>query len=201
MQDFHYINISDIPWLQIAQRLGYPNFESVQNREKQLLEEILKKILSVWEPKGTLKNSRILNFKDDKIICEEIEIPSKNLVQIFKNSHKITALLVTAGSKAVEYKEQLLKNNELTKATLADAILSELTDALADELNRFVLRQASLNGFKLTMRFSPGYGDLALNFQKNLLDFLDSNKFQVTLTENYIMIPEKSVTALIGWKK
>lgn len=201
MQDFHYINISDIPWLQIAQRLGYPNFESVQNREKQLLEEILKKILSVWEPKGTLKNSRILNFKDDKIICEDIEIPSKNLVQIFKNSHKITALLVTAGSKAVEYKEQLLKNNELTKATLADAILSELTDALADELNRFVLRQASLNGFKLTMRFSPGYGDLALNFQKNLLDFLDSNKFQVTLTENYIMIPEKSVTALIGWKK
>ncbi len=51
----------------------------------------------------------------------------------------------------------------------------------------------------LSKRFSPGYGDLSLEIQKNLLAYLDAHRrIGIELTENYLMIPQKSVTAILG---
>lgn len=46
-------------------------------------------------------------------------------------------------------------------------------------------------------RFSPGYGDLPLAFQKDLLQWLDTAKeIGVCLTDSLLMTPTKSVTAI-----
>ena len=51
----------------------------------------------------------------------------------------------------------------------------------------------------LTERFSPGYGDLPLGQQEDLFRLLDiSRRIGVSLTESGLMLPQKSVTALIG---
>ena len=51
----------------------------------------------------------------------------------------------------------------------------------------------------LTIRYSPGYGDFPLSFQKEILDFLDAyRKIGLSVTPNYIMIPRKSITAVLG---
>lgn len=48
-------------------------------------------------------------------------------------------------------------------------------------------------------RFSPGYGDLPLETQKQLLELLDAGKLLgVTLTDSLLMTPTKSVTAFVG---
>lgn len=52
---------------------------------------------------------------------------------------------------------------------------------------------------ELTARFSPGYGDLALGEQRRLLSMLDASKtIGLSLTEGSMMVPLKSVTALMG---
>ncbi len=50
-----------------------------------------------------------------------------------------------------------------------------------------------------TWRFSAGYGDLPLDIQKELLKFLNAQRrIGLTVTENSLLIPSKSVTAIIG---
>lgn len=48
-------------------------------------------------------------------------------------------------------------------------------------------------------RFSPGYGDLPLELQRTLLRVLDTGRnIGVTLTDGLLMMPQKSVTAIMG---
>ena len=52
---------------------------------------------------------------------------------------------------------------------------------------------------RMTMRFSPGYGDLAAESQKQLLDILDApRKIGLTCTELCMLTPTKSITAMFG---
>jgi cobalamin-dependent methionine synthase I len=47
-------------------------------------------------------------------------------------------------------------------------------------------------------RFSPGYGDLDLKFQKVFYDLLSMQTLDVTINENYLLSPAKSVIAIAG---
>ena len=55
---------------------------------------------------------------------------------------------------------------------------------------------------QLTDRFSPGYGDLPLTIQREVMAALDCGRtLGITLTESLLMTPSKSVTAIIGMKE
>ena len=54
-------------------------------------------------------------------------------------------------------------------------------------------------GLALRPRFSPGYGDLPLEFQRDFFRILrPQRRIGVTLTDACLMVPSKSVTALVG---
>ena len=51
----------------------------------------------------------------------------------------------------------------------------------------------------ITFRYSPGYGDLPLDVQNSFLRALDAQKkIGLTVSENNLLFPRKSVTAIIG---
>ena len=55
---------------------------------------------------------------------------------------------------------------------------------------------------QLTDRYSPGYGDLPLEMQKDVMTALDCGRtVGITLTDSLLMTPSKSVTAIIGMKE
>ena len=55
---------------------------------------------------------------------------------------------------------------------------------------------------QLTDRFSPGYGDLPLEMQRDVMEALDcAGILGITLTDSLLMIPGKSVTGIIGMKE
>ena len=78
-----------------------------------------------------------------------------------------------------------------TKSLLFQAIGAERIEALCEAFN------SEFDGG----RFSPGYGDLPLEFQKEIFNLLDCPKrIGLTLNESMLMSPSKSVTAIIGVK-
>ena len=80
------------------------------------------------------------------------------------------------------------------KELLADAYFTERIEALCDTFT------AKFN--RPERRFSPGYGDLPLTFQRVLFEVLDCPRsIGLTLGENLLMMPTKSVTAVIGRKE
>lgn len=48
------------------------------------------------------------------------------------------------------------------------------------------------------MRYSPGYGDLDLEIQPKLLKLLDGEQIGITTNSSHLLLPQKSITALIG---
>ena len=62
-----------------------------------------------------------------------------------------------------------------------------------------IAEEAAAEGRTCTPRFSPGYGDLPLETQRDVFRLLDcERKIGVWLNESLLMTPSKSVTAIFG---
>lgn len=83
-----------------------------------------------------------------------------------------------------------------SKALLFQAIGAQQIEALCDAFCQDIADEYQA---ECTKRFSPGYGDLPLQTQKDIFAILDcEKKIGLTLTNSLLMSPTKSVTAFIG---
>jgi hypothetical protein len=113
-----------------------------------------------------------------------------------------TVLLAATLGAAADSLIRRWEQADLTRSLVLDACAAQLIEQYCDETERRICREAAGRGLAATPRFSPGYGDLPLDIQPKLLAVLDAGrKIGLTCTENFILIPQKSVTALIGLGK
>ena len=87
-----------------------------------------------------------------------------------------------------------------SKALALQAAGAAMIEAYCDLLCLEVFeKHAQTQGLFLKPRFSAGYEDLSLEYQKQILQTLDSQrKIGLTLTDAHMMLPSKSVTAFVG---
>ena len=86
-------------------------------------------------------------------------------------------------------------------ALVLDALASGLIEEYSDSLDEHRCSLYAADGKKLycTWRFSPGYGDFPIEIQPALIQYLNADKYLgLTVTENYILLPRKSITGVIG---
>ena len=85
------------------------------------------------------------------------------------------------------------------RALMLQALGAERVEALCDLFCETYAREA---GVALTPRFSPGYGDLPLETQREVFAVLDCpRRLGITLTGSLLTSPSKSVTAFAGIRK
>lgn len=98
--------------------------------------------------------------------------------------------------------DRLLRKYEdvsAARALLLQAFGAERIESLCDCFCADLQQELRCAGKSLGQRFSPGYGDFALENQKKIFEVLDCNrKIGLTLTDSLLMTPTKSVTAVIG---
>ena len=88
-----------------------------------------------------------------------------------------------------------------SKAFMLQAIGAERIEALCNAFDREIATEYERQGKLTRPRFSAGYGDFPLEFQKDICRVLDvQRKIGITLQESLVMLPTKSVTAIIGIK-
>ena len=86
----------------------------------------------------------------------------------------------------------------MAKAAVGQAVCAAWLDALCAAYCES-LQQGLAPGEYLTPPFSPGYGDWDLAAQQTVLDRLQAPKrLGLSLTGGGMLVPEKSVTALVG---
>ena len=107
------------------------------------------------------------------------------------------AVLVCSLGAAYDAWHRTVSARDMAGAALLDACASALTEAGCAQAEAEI--RARCPGAHLTDRFSPGYGDLPLSLQPALLRICDAERrLGVTATESCMLLPVKSVTALIG---
>ncbi|MCD8118105.1 MAG: hypothetical protein LUE29_01195 [Lachnospiraceae bacterium] len=86
-----------------------------------------------------------------------------------------------------------------SKSVILQAVGAAAIEAYCDLLEVRMSAEVADEGLTLLPRFSPGYGDFSLNHQRDFFRVLDPpRRAGITLTDRLLMVPEKSVTAVIG---
>ena len=116
---------------------------------------------------------------------------------LMKNLEGCEEVIVFAATIGLEIDRLIRRYTNLSpaKALFFQAIGAERIESLCDTF----CEELKAEGLQLRPRFSPGYGDLPLELQKDIFRVLDCpRKIGLSLNESLLMSPSKSVTAIIG---
>ncbi|MBR6353810.1 MAG: vitamin B12 dependent methionine synthase, activation domain protein [Oscillospiraceae bacterium] len=178
---------------QVLQYLGFkgdvlpPALEdSLRRCETQLLETARPRVL--WKLFPLLPDGRLAGTGFRPEGCDVRDFLS--------GCDELILMAATLGAEV----ERLIRKAQLSdmaEAMILDACgsaaIENVCDNLCDDL------AAEFAPRFLTDRFSPGYGDFPLAQQAELFSVLDvTRRIGVTLSPGGVMLPQKSVTALIG---
>lgn len=157
------------------------------------------------EVKRALKNSAVWRYVKIENITENavdfgfFTFSSKALAKHLKNSSYVVFMVATIGNGI----DMLVKKHSVSSMSYALCVNSagaSYIESYCDYLCDIIGEQAK--DYFLTSRFSPGYEDLDLKCQKEIFSYLDAPKNTgVYLNESYMMMPSKSVCAIIGLSK
>ena len=162
---------------------------------RRLLDECSKCVYEVASPKAVYTKVDV-KIKNDTVDFGFIKVKSSNLALNLADCDEAYIVATTLGvgvDRLFEKYNRILQ----TKAAVCDATASALIESFCDYVNSYVVGERDA-----AMRFSPGYGDFDLKHQREILEYLDANKkIGITLTDSFMMVPSKSVTAVIGIKR
>lgn len=118
-----------------------------------------------------------------------------------KNLDGCDEIVLFAATIGIELDRLISKYSRISpaKAYVLQGIGAERIESLCDVFNAEISEDAKKDGKYTRPRFSAGYGDFALDAQRDIFSVLDApRKIGLTLTDSLIMSPSKSVTAIIG---
>lgn len=135
-----------------------------------------------------------LETAEDTLCFAGIRTDSSDLRKCLEGCSRVVLFAATAGfgiDRAIRKYERLSPASALLLQAYGAERAETVCDAFNDDMK-------SLYG-ELRPRFSPGYGDLPLELQKDIFDVLQPYKhIGVSLNDSMLMLPTKSVTAIIG---
>ena len=89
------------------------------------------------------------------------------------------------------------ESSDMARAMALDCCAAAAVEQVCDQIEGEL--QGMFPGCYFPFRFSPGYGDLPITLQNQLLDLLDApRRVGLTASASHILIPRKSVTAILG---
>lgn len=122
-------------------------------------------------------------------------LPGFSAGRMLRGCHSAAVLTATLG---FDY-ERLIstaQKRDMAEAVILDACASAYIEKVADEAETEIVQRC---GGYLTDRFSPGYGDLPLSLQPEIIRMTDAEKWLgVHVLDSCLLTPVKTVTALIG---
>ena len=176
--------------------LGYGRQEA-DGQALQLLEEVAAELEADSIPKSIYREYGC-EVEGDKVLFGGLAVTSASLARNLKGCRRVALLAATIGRTAdLMIKKYSVLN--LAKAAIVQAAGAAYIESYLDEISAEIKKDAQGRGLYLRPRFSPGYGDFSLEYQKDIFVMLEcSKRIGVTLTAGGLMMPSKSVTALIG---
>ncbi|MDU2197246.1 MAG: vitamin B12 dependent-methionine synthase activation domain-containing protein [Peptostreptococcaceae bacterium] len=139
------------------------------------------------------KYKGIIELEGTNLILE-----SNDLYEILKDCNECILMAATLGIN-IEKDIKKYSCTELTKGIIIDSCATTAIEEVCDRVQNEIENNILKNGQYLTFRYSPGYGDLSIEKNTEILTILNGQKeIGLTITNSGIMIPRKSVIAIIG---
>ena len=179
--------------------LRYMGFKGTTPDEKMLflINECERELLKVINPRYTYKIFDIeLHNNTVEVKGTNMKMDSSDIFKHLNGCEKSVFFAATISENA----DSLIRSaqiSDMTKALIFDCLSNVAIEQVCDKIEEII--KADYPEYFQTWRFSPGYGDLSIETQKDFIKVLDATKKAgICLTDSFILTPKKSVTAIIG---
>lgn len=177
--------------------LGYGK-HAVDERTLLLIEDSFRELEKIANAKFIYRIFKI-NFQNmDELTIGKMKVSSKNLYKNLNGCQKAVLFAATLGT-GVDMLMKKYSVTDMSRAVVMQACAAALLEEYCDCCQNAIAGQLAEENLYLRPRFSPGYGDFQIVHQEDILRMLDTSKtIGLTMTDSFMLVPVKSVTAIIG---
>jgi len=166
--------------------------------DEEIIESACRDVQILAQPKGIWNlydydASNALVHADPPFLIE-----GKKIQKHLAASTKVVLLAATIGEAVEEEITACFKGGKYSYSLLLDAAATTAVEQAADELEKTIRQKIEPMGYDMVWRFSPGYGDWDIRFQPEMIRLSQANQIGISLTESMMLLPRKSITAIIG---
>lgn len=197
-----FINKIDIDKKEVLRYLEYKG-QKINSELDNLIDICIEITRQSINPRYNLRVYTILKESNSKIHIGDsnLVLESKELYKLLNNCDECILISTTLGID-IEKEIRKYSYSELTKSIIIDSCATVAIETVCDEIQSSIKNELIKYNKYITDRYSPGYGDLSISFNKEIIELLDSYKeIGLTTTYSQIMTPRKSVVAIIGISK
>lgn len=191
--------MAEIDWKETRRYLGlHRPGGTVDHRLEESLHACGRELTAVAVPRAVWKRAELVREGKNVLSAGGIRLESRSLFRHLRDCRGVYLFAATLGAET----DRLIRRAglaDMSRAVMLQACAASLLEAWCDEKCDELARQVEEEGLYLKPRFSPGYGDLSIACQQQLLEELEAPKrIGLTATAEQMLTPTKSVTALIG---
>ena len=161
----------------------------------ELLDTAEKMVRERTAPKYVWRVGEIVRSGSSLSICG-VEFIGESVKKHLSGCDRAVLLAATLSAES----DKLIRQTAVTDMALSlavDCICSAAVEQVCNRAESEIF--STLDTEYRTWRFSPGYGDLPIDVQRDFLNALNAPKrIGLTVTESSLLLPTKSVTAVIG---
>ncbi len=183
---------------EVLRYLGYQGTEIPPHTER-LIESCILETLKLVRPSYLYRRYPIRQSAEGILVeGTTLCMSGEDIRRRLEGCAEIYLVCATVGA-FVDKQIRLKMVTEPAAGVVLDSCGSVAVEQVIEAAEREIEQEVEAEGKRITWRFSPGYGDLPLKLQQELADTLDLHRrLGVSVSEDMLLAPSKSVTAIIG---
>ena len=187
--------------IDVEETKRYAGLRKSESFDEKTISDICEDALLLLEVRGIWK---IYNYDCEKnlVMSEpQFEVEGNSIVKHLSGCEKVACMAVTVGDKIERQVTEEFRKGGYVYSMILDAAATTAVEQAADELEKAIAAESAKEGYKMRWRYSPGYGDWSLTEQKKFFKITDAKEIGMRLSPAMMLMPRKSVTAIIGLEK
>jgi len=192
-------HIAGVDRSEVLRYLGYHG-QGLSEELGDRIDDTVARCLTIARPRATLASYELRSVTDDAVELEgcTLRLTGRDIATHLNDACEVVLFAATLGAD-VDRELRLLSLTDPLGQLVFDSVATALVERAADAAEARARAYAANQGRFTSWRFSPGYGDLPLDVQGSFLAVLDATRqLGITLTPSNLMVPTKSVTAIVG---
>ena len=187
--------------IDVEETRRYAGLKKSASFDNKTIEEICEDALLYLDVRGIWE---IYDYDSEKNIVlsnPNFEVKGESIIKHLSGCEKVACMAVTIGEKIEQEITDEFRKGGYVCSMILDAAATTAVEQAADAMEKIISQNIEKNGYKMRWRYSPGYGDWSLTEQKKFFKITNAKEIGMRLSPALMLMPRKSVTAIIGLEK
>ena len=184
--------------IDVKETRRYAGLNKAKDFDEKLIEEACTEARLLAEPRGIWQMYDYEAATQTVLADPPFLIQGKVIGKHLAQAKKVIILSASVGDAIEEHVTRYFSDGRYAYSVLLDAAATAAVEQVADAMEKAIEPKVAKEGYTMRWRFSPGYGDWPLDQQPEMVRLAQSEKIGVHLSDASMLVPRKSITAIIG---